>query len=78
MAPNSHLTAAQQAPYESVYPNYIPSFTPRYPHSPEHIRRQQKYEFEIENVDEKELEDVIQYLNEKIKKYHFSLDTFPT
>ena len=58
MAPNSHLTAAQQAPYGAVYPNYIPSFTPRYPHSPERIRQQQKHE--------------------KIKKYHFSLDTFLT
>ena len=33
------------------------------------VQGKEQYEFEIENVDEKELEDVIQYLNEKIKKY---------
>ena len=40
------------------------------------IQGKEEYEFEIENVDEKELEDVIQYLNEKIKKYPVIMKKF--
>ena len=40
------------------------------------VQGKEQYEFEIENVDEKELEDVIQYLNEKVKDYPVIMKEF--